>query len=458
MGMQLPIAKPYTTSRKAQGWLVKKYLFAGFIASAWLVPTAVSAKVDDLVSEATGLIAQGKPADAYAKLIPSELLRAGDPDFDYLLGLAAADSGHPGVAITALQRVLAVQPDNSQARAEIARVYAMAGDVDTARAEFNTIVADPTIPDPVRQRFNLLVRNYDRQMSGGGVSFTGFADAEAGYDNNINSATNLTSIMLPVFAFLGPATLGGSATRIGQGFAQGQAGVSAQIGLGRQTRLYASVLGLYRDAFQSRDFDQAAITGTAGISHSLANRDVLSLSGQVQQFWLGGDGFRTSYGAIGQYTKALSGGRALSLNVQYSYLDFLIDDLRDADRVTATVTYTDRTIFGSIGGGREAPRDADARHLGFAFVAGNLGAEIPVASALNVTGSISAEHRDYTGIDPLFLAGRIDTQIDASLGLRYALNKAISVRPRATYTRNFSNFSLYDFSRVTASVAIRAEF
>ena len=428
------------------------------LAGIMLIAPPALAEVDELVRQALALEAKGKPAEAYAVLIPAEQARAGDPDFDYALGMAAADSGHKGIAIVALQRVLAVQPNNAQARAEIARVYALAGDIDTARAEFNTVVNDPTIPDPVRQRFNTLVRSYNKTIGGGGVSVTGFADAEAGYDSNINSATNLTSITLPVFAFLGPAALGGGATQIGQGFAQGQGGISVDAGLSRQTRVYVSALGFYRDAFRSRAFDQGAITGTAGISHSLANRDVFSLSGQVQKFWLGGNGFRNSYAAIAQYTKALSGGRSLSINAQYSYLNFLTDNLRDADRYAATVTYANRTFFGSVGGGREAPRDQAARHLGFGFVAGNVGADVPLTTGLNINGSLGLEHRGYTGSDPLFLGGRRDTQIDASVGLRYSINKAITLRPRATYTRNFSNFSLYDFNRVTASVAIRAEF
>jgi tetratricopeptide (TPR) repeat protein len=433
-------------------------VFSAIAAVLLPMGSAAHATVDDLVAAALKLQAQGKAAEAFAALMPFEQARAGDADFDYALGLAAADAGHKGIAIVALQRVLALQPDNAQARAEIARVYALAGDIDTARAEFNTVVNDPTIPDPVRQRFNTLVRDYDKTLRGGGVSVTGFVDAEAGYDNNINSATNLTSITLPVFAFLGPAALGGGATRIGQGFAQAQGGLSVAAGIARQTRVYVSALGFYRDAFRSSAFDQGAITATAGISHSLANRDVLSLSGQVQKFWLGGAGFRVSTSAIAQYTKALSGGRSLSVNAQYSYLNFLTDNLRDADRYAATVTYADRMFYASASGGREAPRDQAARHLGFGFAAGNIGADVPVMAGLNINGSLGAEYRGYTGSDPLFLTGRRDTQLDASVGLRYALNKAITLRPRATYTRNFSNFSLYDYSRVTASVAIRAEF
>ena len=283
------------------------------------------AAVDSVVAQALDLQAHGKSGDALLLLAPLEQTRAGDPDYDYALGLAAADSGHTGVAIRALQRVVAVQPDNAQARAEIARVYALAGDAESASAAFDTVITDPSVPDPVRQRINGLIRRLDQQTSGRTSSLTGFAEAEGGYDSNVNTATSASTITLPAFAFLGPASLDSSAVRNDVAFVQGQAGVSATIGLSALTGIYASALGLWRDALNGQTFDQAALTGTFGITHSFLNRDVASLSGQVQGFWLGHDPYRTSYAAIGQYTYRLPQGAALSLSAQYARLHYSCD-------------------------------------------------------------------------------------------------------------------------------------
>ena len=431
----------------------------GFVATGFvMLASPARATVDPLVSQALALQQQNKSAEAYAVLAPHVPSRVGDPDFDYVLGLAAADSNRPGEAIAAFQRVLAVQPDNSRARAEIARVYAMAGDIDSARAAFDTVQQDPTLPDPVRQRIGKLVRDYSRTIAGGGSSLTGFAEAEAGYDSNLNTATGLTSITLPVFAFLGPASLSGAATRMDDGYYQVQAGLSGATGISRQDRVYASLLGNWRDNFESRLFDQAALTGTAGISHTMAGGPVLSLSGQAQRFWLGRDGFRTAYGAIARATLPQGRAAALSFQGQYFRYDYDGDPAKDADRITASVDYSGSRWFAGIGGGREQTVRDTARHLGYWFAAAQAGAELPIGDRLAVLAGASVEHRDYRASDPLFLRDRRDTQMDASLGLRYVLTKGISVRPRATYTRNFSDIALYDFSRVTASLALRAKF
>ena len=422
------------------------------------VAAPATATVDAAVRDALALHASGKAEAAYAMLAPLEKSRAGDPDFDYALGLAAADSGHTGQAIIALQRVIAVQPDNAPARAEIARAYAQSGDIDTARAQFDTVVNDPSVPDPVRQRLDRLIRGYDRQIAGGGRDLSGFADAEGGYDSNINAATSLGSITLPVFAFLGPASLNGAARRQDDGYSQLQGGLSAGTGLSRQTRGFASILGSWRDNASSRAFDQTALTGTVGISHTTASRDVLALSGQAQLFWLGRDAYRNSYGVTGQYTHRLAGDRAVFVSAQYFRLDYRQDDLRDANRYVASLGYAGKFVIATLGGGRERTVRSAAVHQSFGFGTASLAAEVPVGSAVAVVVGASLEYRDYDKTDPLFLAGRRDTQADASLGLRIALAKGFSVRPRVAYTRNFSNLDVYDYRRVTAAVGVRAEF
>src|SRR6266850_2349296 len=88
----------------AFGWIVA--------ASALLaLPTAAgAAAAGDPWSEAHALIDAGKSADAYSMLAAQEAESAGEEDFDYLLGIAALDSGRPAEAVFSLERVLAVDP------------------------------------------------------------------------------------------------------------------------------------------------------------------------------------------------------------------------------------------------------------------------------------------------------------------------------------------------------------
>ncbi|MEH6790932.1 surface lipoprotein assembly modifier [Parasphingorhabdus sp.] len=423
------------------------------------LPLAVAAAQSDPdVASAMAQVNGGQADAAYVALKNRESERAGRPEFDMALGLAALESGRHGEAIIAFQRVLATQPGNARAQAELARAYAIAGDVDTARAEFETVRGNPAISDPVRNRIDGMVRQLDSAIAGGGSELTGYLDVEGGYDSNINTATDAISITLPLFAFLGPATLNGAAREQDAGFYQIQGGLSGSTPLSRQTRLFGSLLGNWRDNIDSRFVDQASAVGTIGLSHSLANGDVVSLSGQGQRFWLGHNGYRTSVGGDVRYTKRLSGDRALSVSGQYFRLNYDGSPLQDAERFSGSITYADKTIYGGLGGGKEETRRAGADQLSYAFASAQLGGEWSLGDKAAVIAGASVEHRNYDSRDPLFLKGRKDTQYDASLGLRYRFTDKISVRPRVTYTRNDSNIGLYDYDRWTASVGARLSF
>lgn len=422
------------------------------------LPAAPAWAQNDPVAQASELQGSGKSEQAYRLLKPLEGERAGDPAFDYALGVAALDTNRLGEALIALQRVLAVQPGNAPARAELARAYALMGDVDTARAEFDTVLGDPSIPDPVRQRFTGLIRQFDRQMAGGDDELTGFFDVEGGWDSNINAATDETSIVLPAFAFLGPAALGGAAVQRGEPFVQVQGGVSSSTPLDRQTRLFGSVLGSWRDNLESSFVDQGSLVGSAGVAHTLGNRDVISFSLQAQEFLLDGKSYRTSLGALARYTMAMPGNAALSFSGEYFRLNYDNNPLADADRFSASLTYAGRAIFAGLGGGREQTRRPGADHLSHIFVSAQAGGEFVVMEKVSVIGGVGVEYRDHDGADPLFLSGRDDLRFDASLGLRVMIADQLSLRPRVTYSRNESNLALYDYDRWTASAGLRFEF
>ena len=428
-------------------------LVAGPVAAQGSTPPA-----DPAATSAAAKAARDKAEADYRALSAEARARAGDPAFDYALGLAALDTGRYGEAIIALQRVIALQPNNAAARAELARAYALAGDIDTARAQFATVVDDPSLPDPVRQRFTGFVRQFDKQIKGGGSDISGFVDARFGHDSNINSATELNSIVIPLFSFLGPGQLGGAAVAQSDEFYDITAGISGVTALGRQDRLFASVLGNWRDNVSTSLFDQAALTATAGYAHSFANQDVLSISGQVQEFWLDRGSFRTSAGVTAQYTRPLSGGKAVTASAQWNRLDFAGDPLRDADRYAASLGFVGKRFAATLTGGTEQTLRQAGDHLSFDFVAVNIGAEIPVAKRVAAVGGIAFDLRRHGTDDPLFLTERKDERFDVTAGLKVAVLDRLFLQPIATYSRNWSNIALFDFERWTVSVGARFEF
>jgi len=101
-----------------------------FAIIAVVLPTAASAQsgatlevqanaaAQTLLRSAETRLAGNDAAGAWELLSPREAELAGNPYFDYLLGVAALDTGRTSEAIFSLQRALAVEPGFSGARME----------------------------------------------------------------------------------------------------------------------------------------------------------------------------------------------------------------------------------------------------------------------------------------------------------------------------------------------------
>ena len=308
----------------------------------------------------------------------------------------------------------------------------------------------------MRQRFTAIVASLDKQIGGKGQNISGFVDLAAGHDSNINSATSLTQVTIPIFAVFGPGTLSGTARATDDSFAEVRGGVSAVEGVARDDRVFVSALGGYRGNGHSRQFNQGDATVTMGFAHTLGNRDTVSLAGQVQQFWLADRSFRQTYAVVGQLTRPLSAGRALALTAQYARLHYAKQPLYSVHHLALGASYATRRLVLAGDIGREIAESTSTEGNWFANL--SLTLEQPVSQRLALTAAVSAGARHNLRPDTLFLVPRQDWRVDASGGVKVLLTPTLSLRPRLTYTRNSSNIPLYDFERWTAAAGLHAEF
>ena len=121
-------------------------------------------------------VSAGRHAAAYALLAPHESERAGDPEFDLLLGIAALETGRHTRAVFALKSVLAVQPDNPRALAEIGRAYLALGESESARRELQAVRAQ-NVPSDVARSIDRLLSAVDRAPPAAQSAVTGYLEA-----------------------------------------------------------------------------------------------------------------------------------------------------------------------------------------------------------------------------------------------------------------------------------------
>ena len=444
-----------TSASRLRRWL---YLPAVVL---WL---GCQAHAQSVTEQAAAHIEAGRHAAAYALLAPQESERAGDPQFDLLLGIAAVETGRHTLAVFALARVLALQPDNARARAEIGRAYLALGESASAKRELQA-VRGQNVPPEVARSLDRLLSAIDRAPTEPKPSFAGFIEAAVGRDTNVNSATSAGSIAIP--GLIGDFTLTGDSRSRDAWFSSLAGGFNARIPVNREWAVVGGVSGAGRFNGGESRFDTTAVDGNAGVAWTRgANRVTAALQGGI--FEVDSDKLRDYTGPSLQWQHTHNARNQTTAFMQHVRLRYDgSNDVRDVNRNIygvghAHVLQGGKTMmFGSFYLGSETGRNdlpSGVNIAGNDVIGFRVGAQHTLDPRWLLFGALAHEARDYENADPLFQRVRDDTLTTLSLGATYALTERWLLTPSVTLMRNDSSFSINDYRRGVAQFAVRRTF
>ena len=418
------------------------------------------AEVDDTVKQALSLIEKNQSRRAFDLLEPLEAARAGDPDFDTVLGIAANDIGQHSRAVFALERVLSVQPQNSRARAELGRALFAVKDNAGARKVLLETKKD-NIPPEAAATIDKFLQAIDRSDQAMTSSLGIYIESSLGFDTNINSGPGNSNVAVPAF---GGAifTLNNANVSTKDNFASLGAGVSARHILDPRWSLIGNLSFNDRRHGQNRAFDATQVDGNAGASYRY---DKHEFSGAVQagSYYLNSAKARDQTGLVGEWTYRLNGEQQWTSYLQWGQLSYPGQSPRNAARTVIGTSYAQGFRNGLLGFagvyvGNEKQKDPAFPNLGHKFYGIRTGAQKSLFEGVALFGSLSYENRKYSGPDPLFLTARQDKQLNLNLGVSWVPAKSWKVTPQLSYTSVKSNIAVSDFRRTVFSVTLRKEF
>lgn len=436
-----------------------------------------------LLREADALIKIGKHADAYNLLEPKESDYSGEIDFDYLLGIAALDSGKPDRATIAFERILILNPNFAGARIDLARAYLAMGSDDLAQTEFETVLTQSP-PDQVKAVVEKFLGLIEARRESKIQQLTGYLEVNAGQDSNVTAATpDFTSGVLQAYQAAGSIATGSSVRR--------KAGFSGISGGLNFNRLLSEERGL--SLFVGADFRQRSYAGLSEMSNqNIDLRAGFSVSdgadnyrvfGTFGQFYQSGfvadtDGNRSTPGISGEWRRSFSTNDQMTLSLQYTqprYTHAALDP-RPSPQDTNQVSLTGSWLH--VFEGNTAP-----------LVFANLNHSVDKAlrplygktSNMDRTTSAVMAHLQFTPLTntDLFLSAGVTIRNDDSPNSRslmatdfYArdvtknLSIGFTLRPwtkwtikgAVTTTVNDSNLSLYQYNRTESTVSLRNDF
>lgn len=435
-------------------------LFVAFLALAGF------AHADVLTDQAKALLDQNKARAAFDLLAPLESERAGDETYDLLLGIAAVEIGRNTNAVFALERVLAANPNNARARAEIARAFLALGETQTARKEFE-LVRERDVPPEVKRTIDRFLSVIERVQDEGRTTLKAYAEFSLGWDSNINAATSNRDVAIPVFGGL-LMTLSPAGVKQSDSFSGLAAGANLRMPLTRDLAFLAGISGNKR-MNTTKIFDTGSFDGNAGLALT-RDKNVYTASLQGGMFALDGKDYRGSTGLSAQWQHNYDQRNQATAFMQYSDLAYpgvaqiYRGKKRDATRSVGGIGYAHAlrdfktTFYGSVYAGGETERSTGVPELGFQLLGLRAGAQHQYRDDLGLFVNANYEKRDHRGRDPFFLATRADQTASVAVGAVYVPARDWKITPQYQHIQNKSNIVINDYRRDVVSLTVRLDF
>ena len=425
-----------------------------------------------LLGESEALIRRGNPEEAYKLLEPHEFEHAGDIRFDYLLGIAALDSGRPDKATFVLERVLAVSPSYTAARMDMARAYYQLGDMSRARTEFLGVLKQNPSP-AARASIERYLEDISLRESGKYTHIGGYIQAVSGYDDNVNNSTSQSQIYVDVnssYSVLDPTNVKTADSYYGVA-----GGGEIDYQNNSSWGLFAGVDIQQRGNSAQKDFDSVALNMRAGMSFR-RKIDLVNLGVLGGRFYLGGSRNNNTSGFDLEWQHIFSPGnqlKAFGRSVQYRYADAVMKT-NDFDQHIIGLGWShvldsgSSSLSGSLYFGTESDvstisnppaspnggRTDGAKHLKGI----RLGGQTALSAQATAYGYAGIQSGDYQQVNYWFQRKRADRFYDLTLGANWHWDKYWSLRPQISYSRNDSNIVIYGYDRTDVSITVRRDF
>ncbi|BBI99990.1 hypothetical protein FGKAn22_16830 [Ferrigenium kumadai] len=432
------------------------------------------------------LIKGGKPAEAYLLLEPLEFERSGEVRFDYLLGIAALDSGKPDKATLAFERVLAVDPNFAGARLDMARAYYQLGDLPRAKTEFETVMGQnpPEAAKATIQKYLDAIAAYEEAKK---THMSAYLEGVVGNDSNVNTGTGSTisvSSLSPGLAALITAITGNPNPQIPpsqrrDNYLGVNAGGEISRSIGANWLVYGGADVRQHGNMVATPYDTTSTEGRAGVMYAKEqNAYKLTLVGG--QAYSANSMRRDSVGANAEWQHTFSPANQLNTFAQYARNRAVGSPPTAPGTDARTTGNTDlvlagagwlhimadgkKAVFASAYTGKELdvvpvnviqPPDGKKRFDGV-----RVGGQVAFTDQVDGFSSLGWQHAVYSKPNAFIVnnGNRDEYQYDLIVGANWRLDKLWSVKPQAWFSRKSSNLAIYSYDRTDISLTLRRDF
>lgn len=440
-----------------------------FVVSLSLASTiALAAENESPAPEMDNLIGSEQYQQAYELGLANRDEWEGDPEFDYVFGLAALESGNTNESVFALERVAATATDaglRSLARLELARAYFVTNNLDASENLFNTVLATNP-PANVQQNIEVFLQLIQSRRNSREPSINWTVSTSIGSDSNANSATSNGLIDTPL---IGQIELDPAGQETSDNFSNTSLMMAYEYPFNRNQSMNFTLNLAHLDNFDTDQFDIDNVRGE--LSYNWGNEVHRFKHGiSTGKVNLDQNGFQKSFALNSSWQRAGDNGWYQSLSGTYTQIRYdtnnggALNDLRDVDQVLFTGGVTKiagpLTHTVSIYTADESPEAATGGdHNGRTFT----------GLAYSLLYSMNAKHTpflrtsyqevEHDSEHPVFFnTKRSGETTSVTLGWFWQVARNFMVTGEAAFTDNNSNIPLFDFTRFKYQAGLRYQF
>lgn len=427
-----------------------------------------AAESDPPMSEMDDLIAAGQFEQAYNLGNENLDFWEGDPEFDFLYGFSALESGNPNEAVFALQRVTATSDDRllrSRARLELARAYFVTNNLTASERLFNQVLASNP-PANVQQNIAAFLQLIETRRNAREATFNWSISSVIGSDDNINSATSNGLIDTPL---VGQIELNEDGQETEDTFYNTSARMVYTYPLARDRSIDVTANFTHLDNFDTDQFDIDSLRVAASYNWGTSkNRFRHGISGSKVN--LDQNSFQKSVAINSSWQRDAGNGWYQSISATYSLIRFDTGNngptaaLRDVDQLLLTAGLTKLAgafthsfnVYHAI----EDPENPQGgKHNGrdFSGLAYSLQYRLNPKNTPYLRASLQDVEHDSE--HPVFFRTiRSDDTKSLTLGWLWQLQQDWTITAEAVVTDNNSDIVLFDYSRFRYQAGFRFSF
>ncbi len=421
---------------------------------------SAQAATDGPLAELRRLVDAGQFEAAY-QLAQSQRPQQGDAHLDFLLGLAAVNSGHYAQGVVALERHLAAVPANDRARLELARGSYELGDYLRARREFEFVLRYNPPKEVQTNIQKYLDAMQTRDVGSSRATSRSYLQVGAGYDSNVNAGTTASQMD----ALGGPVPLSDPAAHeSGSSFMQFMAGTQWVRRVDASLAVFAGGDLDHKSNPAAPVYDTSNLGAYGGFSLS-RGPGLYRLTLSEAQFQLNGDKYRNTLSLTGEGQYTLEAGYLLNAVAQYAELSHAGANVIRDSRLT--------TLGGGVQKTWAAPwrptlglqlTQAQERnlHMRDDLSRSATTARVSLAASpserLGLSLGLSTQQNHFAQADLAIGTVRDDHTQVLDLGLNYLWSRNWLLRADAQLTDNASNQALYSYRRTFVGLHTRYLF